>query len=260
MRDEESFDLEQQQQPHINYKEYSNKVKKNPNESVIMFISAFFVMLLLFLGIAKQLSPDVDVSIGSNEQTTSDDTADYEDYAKSSIDERLKLIQLEDAGVHSDNENIFDDSLEERVELPDSVKKHAKADEESTATTDPNDPLPSEQMQKEAVSQNIVEHPVTKPESPQPTAAPQETTSQQAATAPTPVNAKVVVGYYSTAEQAQVAKGILMDAGLNINPFVKQIGGAYTIQVGSFSTREKAQSVANDLLRNNFPARIIVEP
>ena len=46
---------------------------------------------------------------------------------------------------------------------------------------------------------------------------------------------------------------------MNISPFVRNIGGAYTIQVGSYTTREKAQSVANDLLRNNYPARIIME-
>ena len=66
MKEDDLF--EQEQQPnHINYKDYSKKVAKNPNESVIMFISAFFVMLLLFLGIAKQISPDVDVAIGGDE-------------------------------------------------------------------------------------------------------------------------------------------------------------------------------------------------
>lgn len=251
--DEDLFELEEQPS-HIDFKEYSKKAAKNPNESVIMFISAFFVMLLLFLGIAKQISPDVDVSIGSNENTASDDSYADENYVKSSVDERLKLIQMEDAGVASDtNESVFDDSLEERVKLPDKIKRGEEPEEDEG--TVPNDPLPTVQTQKEAVTQNIVEHPVSKPETAQP--QPQQPSAQ--IPAPTPVNAKVVVGYYATAEQAQVAKGILMEAGLNINPFVKQIGGAYTIQVGSFSTREKAQSAANELLRNNFPARIIVE-
>ena len=249
MRDNEDL-FEQEQPTHINYKEYSKKVAKNPNESVIMFISAFFVMLLLFLGIAKQISPDVDVAIGGDESQSTSDTIAPEDYAKSSIDERLKLIQMEDAGMsgNSDSE-IFDESLEERVKLPDKAKTEEPANTEQEATT-PNDPLPTAEERKEAVSQNVVEHQTSVPQQEQPEVKPQETT---------PVNAKVVVGYYATAEQAQVAKGILMDAGLNINPFVKQIGGAYTIQVGSFSSREKAQTAANELLRNNFPARIIVE-
>ncbi len=88
--------------------------------------------------------------------------------------------------------------------------------------------------------------------------------AETASPAPKPVQqvntaSKVVVGYYATKEQAEVAKGIIAESGLNISPFVRSIGGAYTIQVGSYSTREKAQTVVNDLLRNNYPARIIVE-
>lgn len=249
--DDDLFELEDQPS-RVDYKEYGKKVAKNPNEGVIMFISAFFVMLLLFLGIAKQISPDVDVAIGDDENQTSEESLDVEDYTKSSVDERLKLIQMEDAGaVAHDEEGLFDDSLEERVKLPDKVKKH---EQDIDGGTIPNDPLPSGQEQKEAVTQNVVEHPISKVE---PVVAPPQASTSTPA--PTPVNAKVVVGYYATAEQAQVAKGILMEAGLNISPFVKQIGGAYTIQVGSFSSREKAQSAANDLLRNNFPARVIVE-
>ena len=67
------------------------------------------------------------------------------------------------------------------------------------------------------------------------------------------------MGYYSSKEQAEVAKGIISESGLNISPYVRNIGGAYTIQVGSYSSREKAQTVVNDLLRNNYPARIIME-
>ena len=60
-------------------------------------------------------------------------------------------------------------------------------------------------------------------------------------------------------QQKNRAKGIITESGMNISPFVRSIGGAYTIQVGSYTTREKAQSVVNDLLRNNYPARIIME-
>lgn len=45
---------------HISYKEYQKKVTKNPNEGIIIFVSAFFILLLLFLGIAKQISPEVE--------------------------------------------------------------------------------------------------------------------------------------------------------------------------------------------------------
>ena len=44
---------------HISYSQYQKKVtKKSTNEGVMIFVSAFFIMLLLFLAIAKQITPD----------------------------------------------------------------------------------------------------------------------------------------------------------------------------------------------------------
>jgi len=72
-----------------------------------------------------------------------------------------------------------------------------------------------------------------------------------------PVVTRVVVGSYATEKQAEVAKSIIQDAGLGITPVVKNIGGYYTLQVGSYSSKEKAQQVMNNLLRSNFPARTV---
>ncbi len=197
---------------HISYKDYQKKVTKNPNEGIAIFVSAFFILLLLFLGIAKQISPEIDVSIGEDNAKVS-----QEDDEKSVVDERLKLLQMEDNG-----DNTFAPELDEKVVIPEKKSSEAVKEEEEIK-------LP----EKEA------------------TPKPTETAA--------PVTSKVVVGYYQTKEQAEVAKGIIAEAGLNISPFVRSIGGAYTIQVGSYSSREKAQSVVNDLLRNNYPARIITE-
>ena len=185
------------------------------------------ILLLLFLGIAKQLSPEIDVSIGDDENATA--TEDVVD--KTSVDDRLKLLQQEDEGQKAQDET-FATELDEKVVLPD----HKKAGN-------------SDNSEKEVV---------TLPDN---TATPKPvvTSSPAPKQVVTPANVKVVVGYYTTKEQAEVAKGIIAESGLNISPYVKSIGGAYTIQVGSYSTREKAQSVANELLRNNYPARIIME-
>lgn len=218
---------------HISYKEYQKKVTKNPNEGIIIFVSAFFILLLLFLGIAKQISPEVDVSIGDDTAVTSSD-----EVQKTPVDERLKLLQMEDEGQSADSDNTFATELDEKVVLP----EHKKDDKQTAET--PKEEEPIKLPDKEA--------------NPKP--------SETASPAPKPVpvqqqaaSAKVVVGYYATKEQAEVAKGIIAESGMNISPFVRNIGGAYTIQVGSYTTREKAQSVANDLLRNNYPARIIME-
>lgn len=214
---------------HISYKEYQKKVTKKPNEGIIIFVSAFFILLLLFLGIAKQLSPEIDVSIGEDEnQTATEDVTD-----KTSVDDRLKLLQQEDEGQKT-QDNTFATELDEKVVLPD----HKKA-EAADNTTQEDMTLPAKTINSKPVTTT---NPTPKPVTTQATNA-----------------AKVVVGYYSTREQAEVAKGIIAESGLNISPYVRNIGGAYTIQVGSYATREKAQSIANELLRNNYPARIIME-
>ena len=211
---------------HISYKEYQKKVTKKPNEGIIIFVSAFFILLLLFLGIAKQLSPEIDVGIGDDESSTS--TEEIADADKTSVDDRLRLLQQEDEGKKV-QDNTFATELDEKVVLPDQKKN----DNSDIAT-------------QEAVTLS------DKSANPRPVVAPKPVVSQQA-------SAKVVVGYYTTKEQAEVAKGIIAESGLNISPYVRNIGGAYTIQVGSYATREKAQSIANELLRNNYPARIIME-
>lgn len=102
---------------HISYKEYQKKVTKKPNEGIIIFVSAFFILLLLFLGIAKQLSPEIDVSIGEDEnQTATEDVTD-----KTSVDDRLKLLQQEDEGQKT-KDNTFATELDEKVVLPDHKK------------------------------------------------------------------------------------------------------------------------------------------
>lgn len=213
---------------HLSYKEYKKKLESNPNEGLILFVSAFFVMLIIFLGIVKQLSPDVDVTIGDN---NSSDSSLVDEYEKTNVDDRLRIIQMED-NSYTNSDETFSQELEEKVVLP--KQKHKTVGE---ATPEAEVIVIERHNHDESVAKTE--------EAKQP--APQATT------------AKVVVGYYATQAQAEVAKSIILDAGLSIQPFVKNIGSAYTLQVGSFSSREKAQSVANDLLKNNFPARVIVE-
>lgn len=216
---------------HVSYKEYKQKLQSNPNEGLILFVSAFFVMLLIFLGVVKQLSPDVDVSISDNTEYSTEDSV------KASVDNRLKMIQMEDNSYTNVLDDTFSPELEEKVRLP-KQKRKTVGEHESEA---------------EVIVLQTHDH--DKAVAKQEEAKPKAETSAPVQT----VNAKVIVGYYATSAQAEVAKGIIQDAGLNIQPFVKNIGGAYTLQVGSFASREKAQSVANDLLKNNFPARVIIE-
>lgn len=215
---------------HIKYDEYKKNTAKTASEGIAIFVSAFFILLLLFLGIAKQMSPEIDVSIGDSDNSASETVG----IDKASVDERLKLLQMED----SDKDNMFDNSLEEKVVIPD----HSSSEEQTEAEND------AIRLKEQTANPKPEETASNSPKIPL-------QTLEQANN----LNVKVVVGYYSSKEQANVAKEIIAESGLGVSPYVRSIGGGYTIQVGSFSSREKAQSLANELLRNNYPAKVIME-
>lgn len=248
---------------HFTYNEYKKKVKKSPNSDLMIFVSVFIIGLLIILGFARILSPNVDVGINVEDEVASvSDDIEEENPSPMAIDERLRKIQMEDEGKVAGDEEMFSPELDEKVVLPTQHKKTVGQIEAEKAIARLDEAKKSEQndsadMQKSIQAQNaqnsqqekIVHHQIPQ-------------ASQSSAPAPVAeqiVNAKVVVGYYATDKQAEVAKSIIQDAGLGVTPIVKNLGGYYTLQVGSYSSREKAQKAANDLLKSNFPARVIVE-
>lgn len=217
---------------YMSYSRYKNKKNEEPQKGLWIGITTFFVMLLLFTAIAKVLSPDVDVTIHDDEDIEAKESGLG---VKRFIDDRLKMIQMEDGQTalqveekhkpkdpNLNMEGEYSPELDERVVIP----KHAQ-----------------EESLEEGIPQAVSPQNAPRPGSAKTTATPRAT--------------KVYVGYYSNAEQAKVAQGILMDSGLNITPFIKDLGGTYTLQVGSYSSRDKAIGVSNELLRNNFPARVV---
>ena len=224
----------------MSYERYKKSKKNNSKNGLLLAITTFFITLLLFTMIAKSLSPDVDVSIGGDSAT---DPKESGLGVKRFIDERLKMIQMEDnsAGVSlkgDENSNSkyndvgfdkFSQTMEEKMNLP-KTKDNSQSDE----TED-------EPMTSTSVS------------------PPRPTSKELSTPFVAPKISKIYVGRYSSIEQAKVAQGILLDSGLDITPFVKDLGGTYTLQVGSYSSRAKAESLAAELQRNNFPAKVVQE-
>lgn len=224
---------------YMNYSRYKKKKNDGSNKSLTLAVSTFFATLLLFIIVAANLSPNVDVSIGEDTDMEAKESGLG---VKRFIDDRLKMIQMEDSGsavskkveekktsdFQDEEFDSFSKELDEKVELPSNSKDAAKSGVEKVSSKVHTPPRPN---RNEDLS--------TPFESPR--------------------MSKVYVGYYNTAEQAKVAQGILLDSGLNVTPFIKDLGGAYTLQVGSYSARQKAESLAGELLRNNFPARVIQE-
>lgn len=232
---------------HFTYNEYKKKVKKTPNKDVMIFASVFIIGVLIILGFAKILSPNVDVGITvDNEIATSTD----DESTGSVIDDRLKRFQLEDSGKKDEEEDMFSPELDEKVVLPKQRKKTVGEMEAQMADL-MNAKKAEQQAEKESNKKHSTEEQTQTTSEKKTTAAPTQTAQI--------VNAKVVVGYYATEKQAEVAKSIMQDAGVNVTPVVKNLGGYYTLQVGAYTSREKAQQAANNLLKSNFPARVIVD-
>ena len=242
-----------QNSTHFSYNEKPYKPENKNRKDLVVFIAIFVVGVLVLLGFAKILSPNVDVEIaGEDEYNVVND--DYEnDIANGNVDKRLKNLKMEDDGKDSEHSEIFSPEYDEKVILP---KQKRKTVGEIEAEIQNN----KEHAQEKEASESKPEAPKAHKHEAEP-AAP---LPQKAETKPAPqpaqiVNAKVVVGYYSTEKQAEVAKTIIQEAGVGVNPIVKSMDGYYTLQVGAYTSKEKAQQAANHLLKSNFPARVIVE-
>mgnify|MGYP003291005478 CR=1 FL=1 len=71
---------------------------------------------------------------------------------------------------------------------------------------------------------------------------------------------KVYVGTYTSIEQAKVAKDIIQETGLGLNPIVKCLGSNdYTLQVGIFKNKAGAESLLSTIQKNHLPGRIVEE-
>lgn len=227
---------------YLTYDRYKkDKKKMGSKNNIVTFVVTFFITLLVFTAVAKSLSPDVDVTIGNESQTDAKDTGLG---VKNFIDERLKMIQMDDNSAG--------------VSMPGSENKpsrfSANQDDNSQQMTEEKVSIPQNNSENTMIQDEPINAPITvKKQPPRPTAK-----DLSASFAPN-VSSKVVVGRYATFEQAKVAQEILLDSGLNITPFVRSYNGGYTLQVGSYSTRAKAEEVSSQLQQNNFPARIIQE-
>ena len=71
---------------------------------------------------------------------------------------------------------------------------------------------------------------------------------------------KVFIGSYTSAEQAKVAKDIIVESGSSLNPIVKCIGSNdYTLQVGIFKNKNSAETLLYTIQQNHLPGRIVQE-
>lgn len=244
---------------------------RQTGEMVITFVCLFFLLSLLFLQVAKKMTPNVDMSVGNNSQEVSEHVED-----KGTIDDRLKLIQVNDnlaAGeLQKQRENeIFNNELEEKVVLPsnhkkteaeetqDKVKEIIANNNTDVRTLDSASSGPAQTEKNATTDSSVAKAPVPTIQNKEALDKKISAITTSDVVIPASSNYKVLVGKYQTVEQAQLAKSILRETTIGQNAFVKYVDNVYTIQIGSYSTREQAFAVVNELTTKSFPARVYYE-
>lgn len=232
--------------------EENSKVQK----TLVLFIATFFVTLFFLIFVIQNFTPQVDTEIVENDEVKTEESQG--DMVQRFVDERLKWIQQEDNDTTSStaaktetpiennavtaNENPYPDA--EKDEL---VRKNRSKYSDITINETYKEAKESVDYAQKTESQvvNSTKHQASAPPAPK-EIAPFKMT-------------KVFVGNYSTIEQALSTQNRIMDSGLNVSPFIREINGNYTVQVGSFSSQSKALELINKLNGAGFYGRTVQE-
>lgn len=226
-----------------NLKRYKKQKSVDVKNILAVFTTTFIIMLVFFIGAAKQITPNVDVSIGEDSTTETKETGLG---VKGFIDSRLKSIQSEDS-------SSIAKKLEEKVNFVNELESQENEDNYFTKELEEKVKIPVKKIKQEILKNEEKE---TETEVTKPTEVPQPKPDDTSASAQS-VNYKVFVGTYHSIEQAKVTQAMLQESSLGLSPFIKNINGTYTLQVGAFNSEEKAQELVNELQSYSYSARIV---
>ena len=67
---------------------------------------------------------------------------------------------------------------------------------------------------------------------------------------------RVVVGSYSSIDQAKKAYDKMVESDLDVAPIIKEVQGSYTLQVGAFTDKDKANKLVDTLKTKQYSAEI----
>lgn len=224
----------------------SRKQKVNRAKLLFVFVSTFFAVLISFLVIARMVTPNVDIPEAATEEE--EDSSENDSFRRR-IDARLLGILEEEKGPQQSEVNDSKDQ---------SATDHDKTAQRQDEAFDDSDKVTNKTSfdddffkDNNKTSPSSSPAPGLRPDTPAPpvpsrtnrlTAA--DTTAHQETISPT---YKVLVGSYSTPEEARLQAKDMTSQGYNVTPFVRLINGRYAVQVGSFNDVEKARSTANNL-------------
>ncbi len=193
-----------------------------------IFIITFSIIFAVVVQVVRKYSARIDIEYGRNADVIGGSESvlseGFGSDAKKLIDKRLKLIQLEEnapseAKIISDekeNNEVID--LEQFAKIKDSG--NIEDDEINIKIENASSHKTAEQKQPQ--DNNVA------------------------------VYSKVLIGKYSTFEDARAAQDSVREYNQGTTPFIRKVGDIYALQVGSYQDLTTAKQIASKFRAQNF--------
>lgn len=236
-----------------------NKKNNEPKSLLRLFSKTFAITLFSFLVIATIISPHLNIP-ALNDDTESMQDMGSSDF-KSRIDYRLQEIKLDDTtpnqGMPKKETN---QQLQEAMETANNLVKvdlstfntpQLPAKNYNNTPTTPN-------FKNSTVKPDTATLPQETPSNSQQKLKAQQPSSPYIPKAQQSKNYKILVGDYTSPEDAQKAADMFSTVSNSpVKPFIKSYNGLYSVQVGSYNDAQKAQSMAGSYKSKNYKVKII---
>lgn len=194
-----------------------------------LFIATFIVMFIIIVISIMKYSSKMDIEYSKKEikfnnnfapnQQENLENQTFENEKQLKIDKRLLLIQQEEnapseakvIGAETKRSEVIDPvHLENNKKIEKEQKQHANTTQQTQETSPETSPIPTD-------SANVT------------------------------IMSKVLVGRFSSFEDAQRLQGVIKAKDASLSPYVKKIGDVFTVQLGSYQDFNIAKNQARTL-------------
>lgn len=224
-------------------KKVAKIAKKKRFINIVLVSFAFFTVLFIILG-AQVMEKFSRIEIVEELAVIED-----ENY-KGEIDERLRFIAMQEEEMARNAENFAQDDIEtaETGEIilkePEAIAAFLEKESGKKNKFEEYNEKYRKKQTDENPEINLDEHDVP--------------FNKDVAISQADITLKVVIGDFASRENAQLELERIKSQ-FTATPFIKNVNGRYTLQVGSFKTQATANAFVSSLVSQGYNARIIEE-
>ena len=256
----------------------------NPKVLVaILFLITFTVSFAIYFLVVSFITPHIDLSSTAKKEIEIAPELNESNFTKGKVDNRISEIQEKATQDEETYQSDISTLLNEGVKAPDANNNDQQKEEATTGKLDEHDPLKPEKKETENTKNPNNQHEVqqqkpknndiqavsanqtgnqTKPvldtnKNPFDTGltSKKSENTTQSTTNDASVN-RVMVGSYSSMDEAKQAYNSMVSSNSNLAPIIKENNGKYSLQVGAFSDKQKAESLVKTLNNQNYSATV----